>query len=307
MRDGYVLGELDPGTGVRVSYPKFRTPGGAYVSLRDGVWDPGSSSYDGARLKFLAVPVLKCHTAYGVTAAVKLHVGTMTTGLGTNTHGAVATGGLGSFFAEVRMPDLNILDCIYVLAVPGAGPDAGYDQASRVDGLVAGCDPVALDLWATANVLVPAILANGYTSYPQQDPWNPAGDHRRYLDATAARLHASGIPAVNDLANITAVVCSASAAVPPVPGMSLGPRPNPFATTTMVRFRPRRSGDTRFVIHDLSGRVRRSIRLSVQAAVTQEVRWDGSDDDGRHLRPGTYFYRVAGAGEAMSGKITLLR
>ena len=39
--DGYVVNPtLDPESGIRVSYPKFQTDAGTYVSYKYGVWSP---------------------------------------------------------------------------------------------------------------------------------------------------------------------------------------------------------------------------------------------------------------------------
>jgi hypothetical protein len=307
-QDGYVVGPWIAETQMRVSYPKFRTAGGHYVSLKYGVWNPASQTYDGSRLRFLNVPVLKCHGAvYGVTASVKHHVGTMTTALATSTHSAVRNGGIGSFLSQVRMPDLNILDCIHVLAIPNAGPSCSYAQATRTDKLLASRDPVALDLWATVNILVPAILQKGYTSYPMQDPWNPASIFRTYLDRTAAELIEAGIPVTNDLGSITAHVCPAGAGVIETTGVVTGAYPNPFTSQTAIRFVPRRSGTVRLDIYDLTGRLRRSIAGRVRSGAAHEILWDGNDGGGRRLRPGTYYYRLTGAGEPVAGKTTMVR
>ena len=80
MRDGYVLkGAESPATGLRVSYPKFRTVKGTCVSFKRGVWDPEDRAYDGDRLKVINVPMLKAHFIYGVTACVKHYMGSSRT------------------------------------------------------------------------------------------------------------------------------------------------------------------------------------------------------------------------------------
>ncbi len=307
MRDGYVLDAWDADAQISVSYPKFRTAGGRYVSLRHGIWDPVSGSYDDRRLRFLCVPVLKCHVIYGVTASVKLHVGTMTNSLGTNTHSAVATGAIGAFFARVRMPDLNVLDCTYILADPTAGPSCTYAQATRTDVLAASRDPIALDTWAVRNVLLPAFAANGFTTYPAQDPDDPASVFRSYLDRTAARLLAAGIPVTGDTASIDVHVRQGAGVPPVTEAPAVGPRPNPFTGGTAFRFVPRRTGMARLEVYDLAGRLRRRIVEDVQADAPHEIRWDGRDDDGRPLGPGTYGYRVLGAGPVLTGKVTRVR
>jgi hypothetical protein len=306
-RDGYVVGAWEDGPQIKVSYPKFRTAGGHEVSLKRGVWDPVAGVYDSTRLRFLNLPVLKTHGAYGVTGAVKHHVGSMTTGLGTNTHGAVGSGGIGAFLAEVRRPDLNILDCIYVLADPDQGPASGYADATWTDELVASRDPVALDVWAVANVLVPAMLANGHTGYPMQDPFDAGSTFRRYLDLTADRLAGAGIPVTNDLTHVLVHLCGATAVGGDTTMRLMGTYPNPFKTTTTIRFVSGRTGEARLDIYDLSGRLCRTIRSDAQRGAVHEMPWDGSDDSGRPLSAGAYYYRLTGAGAPAAGKVTRVR
>ena len=204
-RNGYVVNNtLDAETQIKVSYPKFQSAFGTYVSYKHGIWSPQNGSYDPSKLVVINVPVLKTHRIYGITAGVKNHMGVVTTGIPTNSHNAVALGGLGSVLAEVRLPDLTVLDCIWVMARPGLGPEALYDQASRRDQLVASADPVALDMWAVKNILIPQIEANGYTNtqYAAQDPDNPNSVFRGYLDRSLAELLRAGIPASNDPAAV---------------------------------------------------------------------------------------------------------
>ncbi len=297
LTDGYVVGEYDAIARIRVSYPKFRTAQGRYVSLKHGVFDPGSQTYSDDAFTFLNVPVLKCHGAvYGVTASVKHHVGTMTTQLSTNTHAAVRYGGLGRFLADVRRPDLNLVDAIYVLAHPSGGPWCSYEEATRLDRLVAGLDPVALDLWATAHILVPAIVDNGYTDYPMQDPDDPSSIFRIYLNATTAVLADAGVPVTNDLAYVDATTCTIIGAEPGSSSGSgiMGPVPNPTRGATTIPLLGATPGPTRVRIYDAAGRLVRTLVGNAGAGAGAGVRWDGRSDDGRPVPAGSYTYRVSG-------------
>jgi len=222
MTSGYVVNPvLDHETSIKVSYPKFQTPYGTYVSYKNGVWSTTTSSYDPGKLVVINMPVLKTHSIYGVTGAVKNHMGLITqdTSIGTDSHNGVARGGLGSVLAEVRLPDLTIMDAIWVLARPGLGPMATYDNATRRNQLLASADPVALDIWAVKNVLVPEMLANGYTPADyaaNQDPDNPISTFRRYLDRSMNEMLLGGIDTTNDLGSIQVRTFTAPAPVPAV-------------------------------------------------------------------------------------------
>lgn len=205
-RNGYVVATaVDPETQIRLSYPKFTTPKGTCVSVKHGVWAAESGAYEPGRLVVINLPVLKTHAYYAVTAAVKNHMGVVTRDLGTDSHYAIGRGGLGSFLADVRMPDLTILDCIWILARPRQGPDASYTSASRRDQLVAGTDPVSLDAWAVKHILMPQIIANGYAASDysgRQDPDNPASVFRQYLDLSMNELIRAGLNTTNDYRSV---------------------------------------------------------------------------------------------------------
>jgi len=308
MQDGYVVGDWDSHMQFRVNYPKFRTAEGSYVSLKHGIWDTRSETYDDSRFTFINVPVLKSHGAvYGVTATLKHHIGTVTTALGTNSHLAVRYGAVGGFIAQVRMPDLEILDCIYILARPDAGPWCTYEEATRVDKLVAGRDPVAIDMWATVNILIPTIISNGFSEYPKQDPNDSSSIFRTYLDNTRDILLDAGIDVTSDLERIEANVCgridvdAESGPTPPV----VTAYPNPFRQRTTIQLRGEAT-DGWIRIFDASGRLRRTLRAPARAASTDVV-WDGRDTNGRRLPAGVYTYRVDVAPMPMSGKLTILR
>ncbi len=200
-RDGYVLYPYDAALHGRISYPKFRTTAGTYVSLRDGIWNPDSATYDRARLKLVNVPVLKSHHAvYGATACVKNFMGLVTDSLGTGSHGAIRYGMLGAVLGEIRPPDLNLLDAIWVNGNPNSGPSTPFAGATRRNELVASRDPVAADLWSVQHILVPAFLANGYSPpwpAPSADPDDPASAFRVYLDQSMSRLLAAGFSVTN--------------------------------------------------------------------------------------------------------------
>ncbi len=203
---GYVV--LPSAVGNPISYPKFQTAFGTCISLRDGVWDPDSLGYERSRLKVINLPVLKPHgMVYGVTGCVKNYMGLVTNELNTNSHDGVLNGLMGAVMAEIGPPDLNILDCIRVTGHPHHGPEVSFNLATRTDQLVASVDPIAADIWATTNILIPANLENGYTPpwpYPDATPDDPNSVFRTYLDRSMDRLLSAGFRVTNDINSIDA-------------------------------------------------------------------------------------------------------
>ena len=208
MNDGYVVNPYDPVLNGKVSYPKFQTSYGTRISVAGGTWEE-ATGYDRQGLKFINVPVLKSHHAtYGATAMVKNYMGVVTGELSTNSHSAIQNGILGALLGVMQPADLNILDAIWINAHPNDGPWTSYAAATRMDRLVASVDPVAADLWAVKNILIPGFLANGYTPpwpYPSADPDDPTSQFRQYLDHSMNYLLAAGYDATNDLSQVDAI------------------------------------------------------------------------------------------------------
>jgi len=167
MTDGYIIDDaVNPRTGMMTSYPKFETKYGTYISFKLGLWNPQLQAYDSDRLKVINVPVLKSHDDFGVSACVKHYMGVLsyklTEQLGINAHDALVTGGLGTEMVETRFPALNIIDAIWVNAMPYGGPTSSYSGATRTNVIAASQDPVALDYWAAKHILLQAAQSTKY-------------------------------------------------------------------------------------------------------------------------------------------------
>jgi hypothetical protein len=209
MTDGYVVYDYDSQLHGRISYPKFQSDAGTWISLKHGIWKPSGGSYDRARLKFINVPVLKSHHAvYGATVSVKNYMGVVTRELSTSSHSAIHYGILGAVLGEIQLADLNIIDAIWINANPNTGPGTSYAGATRRDELVASLDPVALDIWAVKNILTPAFVDNGHLPpwpNPSADPDLPSSAFRQYLDNSMYQILAAGHEVTNDLQQIDVV------------------------------------------------------------------------------------------------------
>ena len=128
-QDGYVVNSTSNAvTGVKVSYPKFQTAYGTYISFKNGVWNQSTETYDSSKLKIINLPLFKSHYDYGATACVKNYMGVGSQTL-TGMHDSVGDGGMGTMMVETRFPTLNILDGIWINAnpYPANGPRPTYD------------------------------------------------------------------------------------------------------------------------------------------------------------------------------------
>ncbi len=137
-----------------VSYPCFTTAGGRRVELRRGVWTGGAFR---SNLKLINVPVLKHHDTGGseITACLKHMYGlvSMKDGESGFRHYRGLGETCGKMMAAVCAPSLNILDATWVPYQSITGFPASTTR--RMNMLVAGRDPVAVDAWAARYVLYP--------------------------------------------------------------------------------------------------------------------------------------------------------
>ena len=170
LEDGYILDSTpSPRTKIQISYPKFKTEFGTYISFKKGIWDQGRKAYDSGKLKVLNLPILKPHSIYGVTAAVKHYMGVVSDKLtGHTSHNSVGLGGMGTQMAETRMPVLNVLDAIWIS--PRSGPRVSYSQAVENNMIAASIDPIALDYWSAKNILMKVAKSE---NNPYADSMNP--------------------------------------------------------------------------------------------------------------------------------------
>ena len=241
VTDGYILyDDPDPETGIKVSYPKFRTVFGTYVSFKQGIWN--GTGYE-ERLKIINLPVLKSHSVYGVTASLKHYMGVQSEGGGWqpglgNGHATVATGGMGTLMVEAGFPTLNIVDAIYVNANPpgssGSGPGTPYNQGTRVNVLMASTDPVALDYWAATHVLMQTSNLIGHTDTRSIDPDNTnrigvSGEaFGTWLNLTKNEIARGGYSVTSDENRMNVHLISED----PAPTPTAAPTPTPTAAPT---------------------------------------------------------------------------
>ncbi len=101
----------------------------------------------------------------------------------------------------------------------------------------------------------------------------------------------------------------ASAAPVPTSGARLvGNAPNPFNPSTRILYDlPAEGGDVVLSIHDLGGRLVRTLVDAAQAGGRQVIEWDGRDDAGQPVAGGVYVYRLSAGAATASRKMVLLK
>jgi uncharacterized protein (DUF362 family) len=200
--DGFVVEPGAQSTGLIVSYAKFTTKYGTPVSFKRGIWNEGTKRYDSDRLKVINAPVLKSHGQYQVTGAIKSYMGTPSNSLtNMSPHQSVGRGGMGTQMAKTRFPAITILDMIYI--TPGGGPSAPYALAVQENMIACSTDPVALDYWASKNVLMPAARAAGNRQASSLDPdGREPGSFGYWLRLSMEELQKNGFPVTMEEKNI---------------------------------------------------------------------------------------------------------
>jgi len=85
--------------------------------------------------------------------------------------------------------------------------------------------------------------------------------------------------------------------------------PNPFNSSTVIRFALPESRDIELSIFNLTGQQVETLVQGMRNAGTYTLRWDGRDDDGRQLASGVYLYQLrTGDGQQVeTRKLVLIR
>jgi hypothetical protein len=83
--------------------------------------------------------------------------------------------------------------------------------------------------------------------------------------------------------------------------------PNPFNPSTTIRFALPSNGSVRLTVFDVNGRIVRTLVDGNVTAGNHEVVWDGLDMSGRSVASGVYVYRLTGANNEITRRMTLVR
>lgn len=148
----------------KISYPKFRSPSGNhYISLRYGIWDSLTSTYNHDRLCIIDVPVLKAHGIAGATIAMKNWIGVMTTAYANERYGGdnpmhdyyfMGTYALVARTMAVTYPRLTIIDAAWTAR---QGPYF-LEYCVKTSMLLGSTDPMASSWYAAKFILTPIAL-----------------------------------------------------------------------------------------------------------------------------------------------------
>jgi len=155
----------------KISYPKFTSPfGNQKISLRYGIWDSNSSSYDLDRLCLINFPVLKAHSWSGATIAIKNWVGVLTTAYTDERYGGSVAMHSDYIFGPyalvakvmgVTFPKLTIVDAEWT----SARSNSDLTDLVHTKMLLGSTDPCAASWYAAKYILTP-IAVDPYNTDP---------------------------------------------------------------------------------------------------------------------------------------------
>lgn len=83
--------------------------------------------------------------------------------------------------------------------------------------------------------------------------------------------------------------------------------PNPFNPGTVIRYSVPANSSVRLTVYDITGRRVRTLIAENKAAGKYAVEWDGTNDAGRLVSSGLYFYRLSAGDFVKTRKMMLLR
>jgi flagellar hook assembly protein FlgD len=83
--------------------------------------------------------------------------------------------------------------------------------------------------------------------------------------------------------------------------------PNPFNPSTTIRFSLPQAGEAELSIFNLLGQHVATLVYGPQEAGPQVLQWNGTDDNGRELASGVYFYRLQAGPFHQTRRLVLVR
>lgn len=86
--------------------------------------------------------------------------------------------------------------------------------------------------------------------------------------------------------------------------------PSPFTSSTTISFAVPEvgpGGDIALKVYDTRGRLVKTLREGTRDPAIGRVVWDGTDDQGRPVTSGLYFYRLTWNGQSKTRRVVLLR
>ena len=158
---------------------------------------------------------------------------------------------------------------------------------------------------------------HGFEAICGIETWDPTPPHHHTAGDTAGLLDRTLMAnvakiSVATVASVAGVDTTGSAGIhkPAQTGFThrlSKVQPNPFNPTTSIVFSVAAPGRITVKIFDPSGRLVRTLIDKTMPAGSHSVEWNGTDESGRRMSPGVYFYRIQVGPFAENSKLVLTR
>jgi hypothetical protein len=83
--------------------------------------------------------------------------------------------------------------------------------------------------------------------------------------------------------------------------------PNPFNPQTRISFSLDLEGPVKLVIYDVNGQIIKTIIDDVRTRGGHTYSWDGTDEEGKRVSSGLYYYRLTSDDQSQSRKMLIIR
>ncbi len=103
------------------------------------------------------------------------------------------------------------------------------------------------------------------------------------------------------------VVSNPSNTVTPVAQMLLQNYPNPFNPETTITFNLPTAGNANLAIYNVKGQLVKNLANSQMNAGSHKLTWNGTDNNGRNVTSGIYFYKLSHNGTTETRKMMLMK
>ena len=157
-----------------------------------------------------------------------------------------------------------------------AAPHVSGLAALLISHGITGVDNVKNAIYTTARDL-------GTSGYDKVYGWGMI-DPAAALDYVPVAVHEESAPAITSVSS---------------PGL--------FSHSTFINYTLPEEGRVTLTMWDVTGRRVRTLVDSHQASGTHSIQWDGTDDNGRPLSSGAYFYRIKIPQSTLTQKVIFIR
>ena len=199
--------------------------------------------------------------------------------------------------------------------IPPAPPCSVYVEITNDEHIISWHSPVtAIDGDTAVKYVVYRSLIEPIDI---DDPSNIAsivpGNIHEYINSTASLFHYA-VTALDQLSNESEAVSAANLSIDdrgivsvPAKFLLYPNSPNPFNPTTSILYELNVTSPIELTILDLKGAQVATLVSEIQAPGSYTAVWNGTNQNGKQVAGGAYFYRLTGAGFSATRKLILLK